>query len=626
MLNNSYTNKISYIFLFILIFIASCGDDVIEVPEPDRTPPVATIISPIHGDTIFSNMIFKVHATDNDKVESIVFIINEDTIGSTKNKTDDIFQKFWKADSVDLNGDRLFQDDEFHSLSFVAVDPAGNQFRPYPIRVKLDITDNVVPDGYIIYPYLGAVLEGVVPIQVNASDNDSVKYVKIYINDFPEGYVQTLPYTYNWNTLYRLDGSYSIRAEIADVSDNIYIIEPFVVILNNGNIIDTEPPTGSIIYPAAGMIVSGVVYIQVSAYDNGSINNVEFYIDGNSHFIDLEPPYEYSWDSTQDTSDGVHIITTIITDETGNESTLNPITVTSNNWTESDITPPNVAIISPASGQEISGLINVIAEASDNLGVALVRLMINGEPEDTDYENPYSFSLDTENLDEDEEYIIGAIAEDISGNSFSANPIAVYVNNFDNEAPQGQIIYPYPGQVVSDTVSIEVIASDDVGVSSVSISINGAQIFEDFEYPFIYDWDTQQETEDQDHIIQATISDSSNNTTEILPISVTVNNIPAADNIPPSGIISNPLSGQIVGGNVLFTVNAQDNIGVLSVEFLIDGASVYIDNTEAVDSSYVYNWDTSQLANNSEHTLSAKVTDTSQNTSNLQPILVIVSN
>ena len=139
MINTSYTNKISYIFLFILIFIASCGDDVIEVPEPDRTPPVATIISPIHGDTIFNNMIFKVHATDNDKVESIVFIVNEDTLGSTKNKTDDIFQKFWKADSVDLNGDRLFQDDEFHSLSFVAVDPAGNQFRPYPIRVKLDM-------------------------------------------------------------------------------------------------------------------------------------------------------------------------------------------------------------------------------------------------------------------------------------------------------------------------------------------------------------------------------------------------------------------------------------------------------------------------------------------------------
>ncbi|MBJ13128.1 MAG: hypothetical protein CMG62_08675 [Candidatus Marinimicrobia bacterium] len=622
MVKTIYKRKLSYSFVIFTSLIISCGEDVIEVPEPDRTPPVATIISPVHGDTIFENTLFKVHATDNDKVESIVFIVNEDTLGTVKNKTDDVFEKLWKADSADSDGNRIFPDDLFHSLSFVAVDPAGNQFRPYPIRVKIDITDNLIPEGYIIYPYMGAVLEGTVPIQINASDNDSVKYVKVYINDFPEGYVQTPPYTYNWNTVYRLDGSYSIRAEIADVSDNIFIIEPFVVTLNNGNIIDTEPPTGSIIYPAAGMIVSGTIDIQVSAYDNGEIDNVEFFIDGSSHFVDQETPYQYAWDTTQDTSDGIHIITTIITDKTGNETTINPITVTSNNWTEDDITPPNVAIISPASGQEVSGTINIIAEASDNLGVAFVKLMINGESQDTDYDSPYSFPLNTENLLEDEEYIIGAIAEDLAGNNFSANPIAVLVNNFDNEAPVGQIVYPYPGQSVSDTINIQVVASDNVGVSSVSFTINGDLVSEDTDPPYEYEWDTIEEAEDEDHIIQASISDTSNNLTELLPISVTVDNIDPVDNIPPTGIISNPLSGQEVSGTVLFRVNAQDNVGVLSVEFLIDGASVYIDSSE----TYLYEWDTSQLENNSEHTLSAKVTDTSQNTSNLQPIMVIISN
>ena len=128
MLNNCYMEKTSILIIISLILASSCGDDVIEIPEPDRTPPVATIISPVHGDTIFSNMLFKVHATDNDKVKSIVFIVNEDTIGKTNNKTDDIFVKFWNADSVDLNGNRLFTDDEFHSLSFVATDPAEINF------------------------------------------------------------------------------------------------------------------------------------------------------------------------------------------------------------------------------------------------------------------------------------------------------------------------------------------------------------------------------------------------------------------------------------------------------------------------------------------------------------------
>ena len=87
-------------------------------------------------------------------------------------------------------------------------------------------------------------------------------------------------------------------------------------------------------------------------------------------------------------------------------------------------------------------------------------------------------------------------------------------------------------------------------------------------------------------------------------------------------MISNPLSGQEVSGTVEFTVMAQDNIGIAAVEFFIDGTSVDVDST----STYSYNWDTSSLDNNSQHTLSAQVTDTSNNTTLAQPILVTVEN
>jgi len=43
-------------------------------------------------------------------------------------------------------------------------------------------------------------------------------------------------------------------------------------------------------------------------------------------------------------------------------------------------------------------------------------------------------------------------------------------------------------------------------------------------------------------------------------------------------------------------------------------------------STYSYDWDTSSLENNSQHTLSAHVTDTSNNTTLAQPILVTVGN
>ena len=72
---------------------------------------------------------------------------------------------------------------------------------------------------------------------------------------------------------------------------------------------------------------------------------------------------------------------------------------------------------------------------------------------------------------------------------------------------------------------------------------------------------------------------------------------------------------------------AQDDMGIAAVEFFIDGSSVAVENT-SVDSTstYSYNWDTSSLDNNSQHTLSAQVTDTSNNTTLAQPILVTVEN
>ena len=69
---------------------------------------------------------------------------------------------------------------------------------------------------------------------------------------------------------------------------------------------------------------------------------------------------------------------------------------------------------------------------------------------------------DTRGFEDDSEHLIAVIGYDIQGNSTLATPIAVYVDNFDNVSPSGQIQNPVPGQIVSGTVEISVIASDNV--------------------------------------------------------------------------------------------------------------------------------------------------------------------
>ena len=82
------------------------------------------------------------------------------------------------------------------------------------------------------------------------------------------------------------------------------------------------------------------------------------------------------------------------------------------------------------------------------------------------------------------------------------------------------------------------------------------------------------------------------------------------------------MSGQTVSGNVQFTVLAQDDYGISHVEYYIDGINVDSDD----EYPYEYVWNTHDLENFSEHTLSATVSDNFNHTIILQPVLVVINN
>ena len=139
--------------------------------------------------------------------------------------------------------------------------------------------------------------------------------------------------------------------------------------------------------------------------------------------------------------------------------------------------------------------------------------------------------------------------------------------------------------------------------------------------PYTYEWDTSQEAyEDQYVYIYADIIDLSGNILSIVPIMVYVNNIADDDNTFPTGSISNPISGQTVNGMVSFSVSANDNSGISEVNFLVENEIAFTDN----EAPYVYDWDTSTFSSGDEITLSATITDNSDNTTFLQPIIVTI--
>ncbi len=93
-----------------------------------------------------------------------------------------------------------------------------------------------------------------------------------------------------------------------------------------------------------------------------------------------------------------------------------------------DGVPPSVAVTSPAAGAQVSGTIAVTFDASDNVGVARVELVVDGAVVGSDSAAPYSISLDTRTLSNGA-HSLGGRAVDTSGNAATAATRSVTVQN-----------------------------------------------------------------------------------------------------------------------------------------------------------------------------------------------------
>jgi hypothetical protein len=101
----------------------------------------------------------------------------------------------------------------------------------------------------------------------------------------------------------------------------------------------------------------------------------------------------------------------------------------------SDTTPPSVTITGPAENATVSGLVNIVADAFDNVAVASVQFRIDGVAigaPDTDA--PYRVDFDTTLLS-DGPAALSAVATDASGNQTVSAPVSVTIDNSTSPPP-----------------------------------------------------------------------------------------------------------------------------------------------------------------------------------------------
>ncbi len=142
-----------------------------------------------------------------------------------------------------------------------------------------------------------------------------------------------------------------------------------------------------------------------------------------------------------------------------------------------DNIPPDVTLAAPSNGAAVSGIVNIAAIATDNIGVTRVEFLIDSVLLGSDSSAPFGFAWDTTSASNGPR-AIRARAFDVAGNWATSGEVLVTVSGGveDQSPPQVNVSFPSNGSTVSGTITLAAAASDDTGVASVEFFVDGVSV------------------------------------------------------------------------------------------------------------------------------------------------------
>lgn len=240
-------------------------------------------------------------------------------------------------------------------------------------------------------------------------------------------------------------------------------------------------PMARLLSPVEGTtaIERTVVTLQAEASDDVRVRFVEFFVDGEPVGRDHTPPYEHALRLPRGAT-RLELVARAV-DLADREGFSPP--------TELEVqadTAPTVELISPrAASRIIEGLtLPFLARASDDLAVAWVELLVDGEVVARLEEEPYRF--DHAVLFGRSSVVVEARAADSEGQSSTAGPVTVQVDADD--PPLVVLLEPVPEEPVVFGGQLEVVigASDDIAVDRVELYLNSEWVAERGELPYVF--------------------------------------------------------------------------------------------------------------------------------------------
>ena len=187
-----------------------------------------------------------------------------------------------------------------------------------------------------------------------------------------------------------------------------------------------------------------------------------------------------------------------------------------------DTTPPVVSITSPTSGATVAGTVSVLGTATDDVSVANIQFYVDNQLVSSTASSPFTFSWSSTSVPNGT-HTLTVKASDPASNVGQAS-VTVNVSNavvVDTTPPTVAITSPANGSIVNPkSQKITVSATDDVGVTQVSIYIDGILQSTLTTAPYNYTWNTRRVSSGS-HTITAKAWDAAGNVGLATPVTVT---------------------------------------------------------------------------------------------------------
>ena len=407
-------------------------------------------------------------------------------------------------------------------------------------------------------------------------------------------------------------GTYKIVATAKDAAGNTGKHEVTITVLDAA---DTEAPIVNVTHTgSSGIYVNQEVVFTITSSDNVGVTGTSMTINGQDVAVDASGIVRYTF-----TSAGSYTIVVSARDAAGNVGKWErTVTVVEQSIPSHSVTLTHDAgsSLTVTSGQTVNFTMTINGSAE----ILTRSLMVGVETVSLDSAGNGSFKFTTPGS-----YNVTAIAIDIQGRvATSSVTITVVGSSIDIEAPVVTLEHNIAGEIFAgQSVKFTVKATDNVGVTNRTLTINGIEVALDSEYSVNYTF-TQAGT----YVIIGNAYDAANNVgMQTITLTVKVN---GSDTESPTVDIShNAVGGIKVGQKVDFAITATDNVGIKDVTLLIGGQKVELD--ASYNGSYTFTqagtYSIAVIATDDAGNIGTKtmvVTVSAQNTDSEAPVITIV--